>query len=413
MSRLLTVTMALVCVPSLVAAAPQVGDFAKVKVSAPTRLDWVFAVANQSPAQPPADWLPDYDSTAQQYELHVPQNYNDARPHPLVLFISPGQGPAGWNAFQQVSAQRGVIFASPFGAGNQTDVRQRIRIVLDVLDDVRRNYNIDPDRTYLSGFSGGARIASGLSFSLPELFGGVMPICGTEDLRQESWLRHRVMERHSVALVTGEKDFNRGEVERFRGPLLKEVGVNVKVWVVPGMGHSLPPAKVVSEVFAWMDQGVPTRRQLAKKYPASRIEDDAAPSRQEWSQALLKEGKARLTDKSQQYRGLMLLKGIRARWSDLPAAEAAKSVLLEVQQGADTSWQEEDIAEQRKFLIARAKSLDAYASGPLPKQYAQMRSNMAQAAIELYKIIIQDAQDEKAIEYAHSRLPELKELVEE
>lgn len=30
------------------------------KVSAPTRIDWVFALSNQSPAEPPADWLKGY-----------------------------------------------------------------------------------------------------------------------------------------------------------------------------------------------------------------------------------------------------------------------------------------------------------------------------------------------------------------
>src|SRR5205809_256329 len=57
---------------SLSLAADASGYQAKVKVAAPTRLDWVFALANQSLAEPPADWLKDYDSTATEYELFVP-----------------------------------------------------------------------------------------------------------------------------------------------------------------------------------------------------------------------------------------------------------------------------------------------------------------------------------------------------
>src|SRR6266699_649079 len=48
---------------------------------------------------------------------------------------------------------------------------QRVRIVLDVLDQVRRDYRVDPDRTYLSGFSGGGRVACTIAFALPEYFG--------------------------------------------------------------------------------------------------------------------------------------------------------------------------------------------------------------------------------------------------
>ena len=41
-------------------------------VAAPTRLDWVFALSNQSPAKPPAEWTKGYVSTEQTYRLCVP-----------------------------------------------------------------------------------------------------------------------------------------------------------------------------------------------------------------------------------------------------------------------------------------------------------------------------------------------------
>ena len=40
-------------------------------------------------------------------------------------------------------------------------------MVLDVLDDVRHNVLIDPDRTYIAGISGGGRIACIVGFALP------------------------------------------------------------------------------------------------------------------------------------------------------------------------------------------------------------------------------------------------------
>src|SRR5208283_2723112 len=199
------------------ADAPK-GYQAKVKVGAPTRIDWIFAVSNRSLASPQDGWLPkDYDSTRQQYELFVPPNYNPKQSYPVILFISPGNGPAGWKEWEPVCKQQGVIFASPYEAGNNTQPPQkRYRIVLDVLDDVRRNYNTDPDRTYISGFSGGGRVAGGIAFALPEHFGGVVPVCATGDFRDEDCLKQRMIERLSVALATGEKDFNRGECERFK-----------------------------------------------------------------------------------------------------------------------------------------------------------------------------------------------------
>ena len=60
----------------------------------------------------------------------------------------------------------GIAYVAVRGAGNNVPPPQRVRIVLDCLDELRRNVPIDPDRTYISGFSGGARIACGIGFAL-------------------------------------------------------------------------------------------------------------------------------------------------------------------------------------------------------------------------------------------------------
>ena len=168
----------------------------EVVVSGPTRLDWTFALANQSVVEPPAEWLAGYESTQQRYELFVPPKGKDRKSgHPVVLFISAGDGPAGWGPLEAVCRSQGILFASPHGAGNNTSMPRRVRIVLDVLDDIRRSHPVDPDRTYLAGFSGGGRVACAITFALPELFGGVMPVCAGGELRDEPWLRHRAIER--------------------------------------------------------------------------------------------------------------------------------------------------------------------------------------------------------------------------
>src|SRR5947209_6810799 len=81
-------------------AAPKEGYQAKVAVTAPTRLDWTFALTNRSLDPLPADFLPDYDSTKQAFELFVPPRRDPKKPLPVVLFISPGKEPGGWKSFE-------------------------------------------------------------------------------------------------------------------------------------------------------------------------------------------------------------------------------------------------------------------------------------------------------------------------
>ncbi len=400
----------------------------EVTVREPTRLDWVFANANQSVLNPPAEWLEGYGSTKQRYELFVPASAKATVPKaktksksknaepadtglPLVLFISAGDQPAGWGQLQSVCQQKGIAFASPYNAGNNTPMPRRIRIVFDVLDDLRRRHRIDADRTYIAGFSGGGRVACGIAFALPELFGGVIPVCASGDLRDEPWLRHRVIDRLSVAMITGTGDFNRGEIERFRGPMLTDVGVRTKVTVVEKLGHGIPDSKTFAEVIDWLDAGAADRRKLATKHPASRIGSEATPTRDEWAKSLLAEGQSRLKDPKTLYSGLMQLQGIMARWPDLKAADEAKRILLDYEARPEKPWEEDDIDEQRRFLIARARALDAYASGELPPQYANQRKDMLEAAINLWTLVIQDGQDDKAVDDGQRRLPKLKTLL--
>lgn len=422
------VVIVLLVLASTVARADETGYQKEVSVREPTRLDWVFAVANQSVINPPAEWLEGYDSTKQRYELFLPAAAKASAPKtkikaktknaepadagvPLVLFISAGDQPAGWSQLQAVCQQRGIAFASPYGAGNDAPMPRRIRIVFDVLDDLRRKHRIDADRTYLAGFSGGGRVACGITFAVPELFGGVIPVCAGGDLREDPWLRHRVIDRLSVAMITGTGDFNRGEVERFRGPMLTDVGVRTKVTVVDKLGHGIPDAKTFTEVLEWLDAGASDRRKMAAKHPASRIGPDATPTREAWAKSLLAEGQSRLKEPKTLYSGLMQLQGVLQRWPDLNSADEAKRILFDYEARQEKPWEEDDIDEQRRFLIARARALDAYASGELPPQYANQRKDMLEAAINLWTLVIQDGQDDKAVDDGQRRLPKLKALL--
>ncbi len=255
----------------LTLAAPPAGYQAQVKVTAPTRLDWTFVVSNRSLTEPPQKFLPaDYQSSRQSFELFVPPRRDPKQPAPLILFISPGIQPAGWKHFENVCKKLGFAFAGVRDAGNDVPSPKRIRIILDVFDEVRRQLPIDPDRTYVAGFSGGGRMACAVGFALPEYFGGVLPICAGGKLRDESWLRQRSADRLSVALLTGQTDFNKGEVERLWGGYFKDVGVRSRTWTQPGLGHGIPKDEVLLEAVRFLDQSAAQRSDLARRFPASR-----------------------------------------------------------------------------------------------------------------------------------------------
>jgi predicted esterase len=342
------------------AAAPPTGFQEKVQVSAPTRLDWKFAASafGAEAAKLPAD----YDSRQQHYQLYVPRDYDSKKTWPLVVFISPGDDPLGWRQWQKTCESAHALFCAPFGAGNSCPVGARTRIVLDMLDDVRRQYRIDPDRTYLTGFSGGGRMACTIAFALPEYFGGVAPICGTNPLPRLDAVRHRVHDRLSVAFLTGENDFNRKENEVYMAPMFKELGIRTKLWVVPKMGHGVPAGDVLSEAYAWMADDLKQRQTDAKAHPGLTASADDSPTPEKVATRQVEEAEAELKKADRAWRGVALLRGVVERWPNTDAGDKARQLLKDVvkDEARAQAIVEQGGKDESELLTAQAKALERF-----------------------------------------------------
>jgi predicted esterase len=341
-------------------AAPPTGYQEKVQISAPTRLDWKFAASafGADAAKVPSD----YDSRRQHYQLFVPRDYDPAKQWPLVVFVSPGDDPLGWRHWQKTCEKAGALFCAPYAAGNSCPVGQRTRIVLDMLDDVRRAYKIDPDQTYLTGLSGGGRMACTIAFALTEYFGGVAPVCGTNPLPQLDALRHRVHDRLSVAFVTGETDFNRKENEAYMTPLFADLGIRSKLWVVPKMGHAMPPSDVLGEVYDWLAADLKHRREDVKAHPGLAVPEGDPPAPEKAAARQEEEAEAELKAPGRVWRGVSLLRAVVERWPNTDAADTARRRLKEVvgDEAKARAIQEEGGKDERDYLTAQAKALERF-----------------------------------------------------
>jgi predicted esterase len=330
---------------------PERGFQLERKVKEATRLDWQFA------AGPAAKSIGRYDPRDQRYQLYVPPTYKSTKTWPLVLFVSPGDDPLGWRAWRKPCEDGDWLFAAAYAAGNTCSLGQRIHILLDVLDDVRRRYQIDPDRTYIAGFSGSSAVAARIAFALPDHFGGIISLSGDAPLPELQHLRRRAAERLSVALVCGSDDPARRRQEKYFFPLLGELGVRCKLWIVHDQGHELPAAWVLTQVQTWLNDDL-KRRQTDRR---DRIGEDEAPTRRELASRAFEEAKKELDDTATLAAGAARLRWLIARWPNSDEAEKASELLAEVRADArrGKALQEQSSAKERQFLTARAKALES------------------------------------------------------
>jgi predicted esterase len=198
------------------------------------------------------------DSTLQPYQMFVPSRYDKSKPVPLVIALHGMGGDEnsyltvyGKGAFRAEAEKRGYIVACPKGRKPASMyVGDAEKDVMDVLAEVRRAYNIDADRIYLTGHSMGGFGTWSIAMNHPEVFAALAPVAGGSNTPASmSKIAHIPQ-----IVVHGDKDAT-VPVERSRVmvEMAKKVGAEIKYIEVSGGDHGNIVAPNFPAVFDWFD----------------------------------------------------------------------------------------------------------------------------------------------------------------
>jgi hypothetical protein len=157
-----------------------------------------------------------YSVNPQLYSIYVPKAYDPQVPSPLIVTLHGGSSNHNlwlalnlghevqvadyWaNHFTEFKARRHPesIVVSPDGLGQIRWRWMGEQDVLDVIDDVSRSYNIDPDRIVITGLSNGAIGTYTIGLKHAWRFAAVLPVAGVADwtIHHEATGRWRPHER--------------------------------------------------------------------------------------------------------------------------------------------------------------------------------------------------------------------------
>lgn len=149
-----------------------------------------------------------HDGLARMYRVHVPANYDPARPAPLLVALHGGGGDMILQANDRLyglitkSESEGFVAVFPNGfskfpggklatwnAGNCCGAaRDRqvddVGFIRQVVENLTRQLNIDHTRIYATGMSNGAMMAYRLACEASDLFRAIAPVAGTDNTRQ-------------------------------------------------------------------------------------------------------------------------------------------------------------------------------------------------------------------------------------
>lgn len=121
-------------------------------------------------------------------QVWVPDDYDDARPWPVILFLH-GAGEGGTDGVAQTTVGVGpairkeparfpAIVVFPQSPPRVPWLGASATKAIAALDDAIAGYNIDVNRQYLTGISMGGYGTWHLATRFPQRFAAIVPICG-------------------------------------------------------------------------------------------------------------------------------------------------------------------------------------------------------------------------------------------
>jgi hypothetical protein len=147
----------------------------------------------------------------ERFIVYVPSP-RPARGYALLVFVPPWEDarlPSGWTP---VLDRYGVIFVGAARSGNDESVFDRREpLALLAAHNAMQRYPVDPERVYIGGFSGGARVALRLALGYPDVFRGALLNAGSDPIGDSQIpippkdLFLQFQSTH-VVYVTGEED---------------------------------------------------------------------------------------------------------------------------------------------------------------------------------------------------------------
>jgi poly(3-hydroxybutyrate) depolymerase len=179
---------------------------------------------------------------SQGYALYLPSNYTAAREWSLLIAFHPGaNGRAITEKYRAAAEQYGYIVA---GSNNSRNGPANVSAasVAAMSVDLGRRFSVDAHRLYLTGMSGGSRLALQVALTNPTVAGVIASSAGFLDNQP------RTSVPFAVFGTAGTEDINHLEMR-----ILDRTLRSPHRLVIFEGGHTLPPDAVALEAIEWME----------------------------------------------------------------------------------------------------------------------------------------------------------------
>lgn len=187
------------------------------------------------------------------WEVYLPGPGPGERPGVLV-YISPvntGQIDPRWRS---VMDEHNMIYIAANDSGNKVRTISRMVMAVMAVQALADSVAFDTENIFISGFSGGGRVASLVASQYPEAFSGAIYMCGVDPWKAKNTPGVEKLIQNRFVFLTGSKDFNRYETRKVHKRYTDAGAAHTKLMVVPGMAHARPDSETLSAALGFLIQ---------------------------------------------------------------------------------------------------------------------------------------------------------------
>jgi dienelactone hydrolase len=184
---------------------------------------------------------------AQSYALYLPATYDPARKWPALYAFDPAaRGLRPVQCFREAAEKHGYVLVGS-NVSRNGPMGPSLQAGLAMIRDTLERFAIDERRLFVTGFSGGARVASAMAIMQKGRIAGVIGCGGGFPVGEQPGAGTEF----AFCGAIGEEDFNWLEMNRL-DRALASLGKPHRLLRFPG-GHAWPPADAAMAALEWLE----------------------------------------------------------------------------------------------------------------------------------------------------------------
>ncbi|MCE3279528.1 MAG: hypothetical protein K0S44_1719 [Bacteroidetes bacterium] len=200
--------------------------------------------------------------TSLSYAMYLPKGYDSKKAYPVIYAFDPHKtGKLPVVLYKDLSEKYGYIIIGSNNSENGLDFKQVQKMANVMFSDSKKRLNVDAERIYLMGFSGGARVAHGITLLNHDIKGVIC--CGAANPAINAG---EARNNYTFFGIAGLDDFNYTEMKKY--DLVELSARKLKHYFISFDGkHEWPATEIMQEAFKWQDLNEKRKDPTAKNDP--------------------------------------------------------------------------------------------------------------------------------------------------